>query len=78
MALVPLKKTPVAPVKLVPVIVTLVPAGPLVGVKLIILTCVGVKLAVLVALPLGVSTEIGPALCPPGEVAVIVVAFTTV
>jgi hypothetical protein len=36
LALVPLKVTAVAPVKFVPLIVTLVPTGPLVGVKLVI------------------------------------------
>jgi hypothetical protein len=35
-ALVPLNRTAVAPVKFVPLIVTLVPTGPLVGVKLVI------------------------------------------
>ena len=35
-ALIPLNVTTVAPVKFVPVIVTLVPTGPLVGVKLVI------------------------------------------
>ena len=36
LAPVPLKRTAVAPVKVAPVIVTLVPTGPLVGVKLLI------------------------------------------
>ena len=36
MAVVPLNRTAVAPVKFVPVIVTLVPVGPLAGVKLVI------------------------------------------
>jgi len=36
LALVPLNRTAVAPVKFVPLIVTLVPAGPLPGVKLVI------------------------------------------
>ena len=44
-ALTPLKRTAVAPVKFVPLIVTLVPAGPVVGVKLVI---VGVVEAVTV------------------------------
>ena len=35
-ALTPLNATAVAPVKFVPVIVTMVPSGPLVGVKLVI------------------------------------------
>ena len=36
LALVPLNRTAVAPMKFVPLIVTLVPAGPLPGVKLVI------------------------------------------
>ena len=36
LAAVPLNRTAVAPVKFVPLIVTLVPTGPLVGVKLVI------------------------------------------
>ena len=36
LALTPLNVTAVAPVKFVPLIVTLVPTGPLVGVKLVI------------------------------------------
>ena len=63
-ALVPLNATAVAPVRFVPVIVTAVPAAPLAGVKPVI---VGggpaiVKLLVLVAVPSGVVTVIGP--CP--------------
>jgi len=41
-----LNVTAVAPVKAVPLIVTLVPAGPLVGVKLVIVGCVPVPPAV--------------------------------
>src|SRR5439155_646687 len=48
-ALVPLKVTAVAPVKAVPLSVTLLPTGPLVGVKLVIVGAgITVKLLVLV------------------------------
>src|SRR5439155_18289243 len=71
--------TVLAPVQLVPLIVTLVPTGPLVGVKLEI---VGgftlVKLPELVAVPRGVVTLIGPLVAPDGTVAVIAVAEFTV
>ena len=69
-AVVPLTRTAVAPVKFVPLIVTLVPTGPLVGVKLVI---VGgrfiVKLAVVVAVPPGVVTASGPVVAPAGTIA---------
>ena len=63
--------TAVAPVKFVPVIVTLVPAGPLVGVKLVIVggLAVTVKLLALVAVPPGVVTLSGPVVAPAGTVA---------
>ena len=65
-ALVPLNFTAVAPVKFVPVIVTLAPAGPLAGVKLVIVGGTGtVKLLALVAVPPGVVTLIGPVVAPP-------------
>jgi hypothetical protein len=72
-ALVPLKATAVAPLRFVPVIVTAVPAAPLAGVKPEI---VGdgpatVKLLVLVAVPLGVVTVIGPVPVPEGTVVLI-------
>jgi hypothetical protein len=69
-ALVPLNRTAVVPAKFVPMIVTLVPAGPLVGVKLVIaggLTTV--KLLALVATPPDVVTLIGPVVAPAGTVA---------
>jgi hypothetical protein len=69
-ALTPLKVTAVAPVKFVPLIVTLVPSGPVVGEKLVIegaLTTV--KLFTLVALPPGVVTLTGPVVAPAGTVA---------
>jgi hypothetical protein len=72
--------TAVAPVKLVPVIVTEVPTGPDVGVKPVI---VGTELVVtvndigLVARPLPVSTVMVPDVVPAGTVAVTLVAETT-
>src|SRR6476469_4182382 len=72
-ALVPLKATAVAPVRLVPVIVTAVPAPPLVGLKMVIVG-VGpgsVKLVLLV-------TVIGPVLAPAGTVVLIWVGEATV
>jgi len=71
----PLKVTEVAPAKWVPVIVTTVPTGPLVGVKLVIVgvadAAVTVKLVLLVAVPPGVVTLIRPVVAPLGTVAVI-------
>src|SRR5207237_932689 len=78
-ALTPLNDTDVAPVKFVPLIVTLVPTGPLVGVRLAIvggLTTVN-ELA-LVAVPPGVVTLSGPVVAPAGTVAWIAVAEVTV
>ena len=67
---IPLKVTAVAPVKLVPVMVTLTPTSPLVGLKLVI---VGggttVKLLALVAVPADVVTASGPVVAPAGTVA---------
>src|SRR5437660_7792082 len=77
-ALTPLNDTDVAPLKFVPLIVTLVPTGPLVGVKLAIvggLTTVN-ELA-LVAVPPGVVTLSGPVVAPAGTVAWIAVAEVT-
>ena len=70
-ALVPLKRTAVTPVKLVPLIVTLVPAGPLVGLKFAIVGALAdtVKLLVLVAVPPDVVTLSGPVVAPAGTVA---------
>ena len=68
----PLKATALAPVKPLPLIVTVVPAGPLVGVKpLIVGALVRVKLPLLVVLPAGVVTVIGPLLALLGTVALI-------
>src|SRR5438309_8576365 len=79
-ALTPLKATALAPVKLVPLMLTLVPTGPLAGVKLLIVgaLAVTVKLLLLVAVPPGVVTLIGPLVAPLGTVAVIEVAGLTV
>ena len=70
-ALVPLKVTAVAPVKFVPLIVTGLPTGSLVGVKLVTVGAltVTVKLGALVAVPPGVVTPIGPVVAPAGTVA---------
>src|SRR5437764_398983 len=79
LALVPLNSTALAPVKLVPLMVTLVPTGPLLGVKLVIVGgLITVKLAALLAVPPGVVTLIGPLVAPAGTVAVIAVAELTV
>ena len=74
-AAVPLKVTLVAPVKLVPVMVTEVPVGPEVGVNEEIVgagaVVVTVNEAVLVPVPDDVVTAIGPVVAPVGTVAVI-------
>src|SRR5207245_6379462 len=74
-----LNLTAVAPVKFAPLIVTLVPTGPLVGAKLVI---VGggttVNAALLVAVPAGVVTLSGPVVAPVGAVAWIAVSEVTV
>ena len=71
LVLTPLNLTAVAPVKLVPPIVTLVPTGPLEGVKLVIVggLAVTVKLLALVAVPPAVVTLTGPVVAPVGAVA---------
>ena len=70
-AVVPLKVTAVAPLKFVPLIVTLVPAGPLVGVNPVIVGALVaiVKLLALVAVPAGVVTLSVPVVAPAGAVA---------
>ena len=72
-ALVPLNPTAVAPPRFVPVIVTAVPAAPLAGLKPVIVGAGPgtVKLLVLVAVPLGVVTVIGPVPAPAGTVVLI-------
>jgi hypothetical protein len=76
----PLNLTAVAPVKLVPVRVTVVPTQPLVGVNEVIdgAPAVTLKLLELVAVPCGVWTEIAPVEAPAGTVAVICVEELTV
>ena len=69
--------TAVAPVKLVPVIVTAVPRIPLVGEKEVIAGS-SVKAATLVTLPVELLTEIGPTVAPLGTAAVIWVSETAV
>ena len=69
-AAVPLNVTEVVPVKFVPLTVTLVPTGPPVGVKLVIVGgLTTVKLLPLVAVPPEVVTLIEPLVAPPGTVA---------
>src|SRR4051812_23105683 len=80
LALRPLKLTVLAAVKLVPLMVTPPPAGPLTGVKLVIvggLTTI-VKGLELVAMPPGVVTRIVPVVAAAGAVAWIDVAELTV
>jgi hypothetical protein len=79
-ALVPLNRTRLAPVKPTPVITTDVPITPLVGLNDVIAKppAVTVKLVALVAVPPGVVTAIGPVVAPPGTVAVIWVFESTV
>ena len=69
-AVAPLNVTEVAPVKFVPLIVTLVPTGPLVGAKLAIVGgLTTVNALALVAVPPGVVTLSGPVVAPTGTVA---------
>jgi hypothetical protein len=81
-ALLPLKATLLAPLKLLPLIVTAVPTGPVVGLKSLIVGggggIVTLKPAPLVALPAGVVTVIGPLVAPAGTVALIWVLPPTV
>jgi len=64
----PLNRTTVAPVNVVPPIVTPLPTGPLAGAKLAIAGAT-VKLAALVAVPPGVTTLSSPVVAPAGTVA---------
>ena len=71
----PLKVTEVAPVNPVPVMTTLVPTGPLVGLNDVIVGAGWtVKFVELVAVPPGVVTRIGPVVAVAGTVAVICVS----
>ena len=78
----PLKRTAVAPLKPVPVMVTSVPTGPEAGRKLVTVrdgvTLSTVKLAALVALPPGVVTVMAPVAASGGTVAVSCVSEATV
>ena len=71
LAAVPLNVTAVAPVKLVPLIATLLATGPLAGVKPVIVGALAetVKLLALVAVPPDVVTLSGPVVAPAGTVA---------
>jgi hypothetical protein len=60
-----LNLTAVAAVKFLPLIVTVVPTGPLPGVKLVIVGAT-VKLPTLVAVPPGVVTLSAPLVAPAG------------
>jgi len=79
LALVPLNATPVAPVKPDPLIVTLVPTGPLAGAKPEIAGGTStVNELVLVAVPPGLVTLHGPVVAPAGTVAWTAVSEVTV
>ena len=73
---VPLNRTPLAPVKWFPLIVTDVPTTPLDGEKPLIVGPVTVKFEELVAVPPGVVTVIFPVVAPAGTVAVTLPSFT--
>jgi hypothetical protein len=79
-AVVPANLTAVAPVKFVPLIVTSVPTGPLIGEneEIVGLAVVTWNLVLLKAVPPGVVTAIRPVAAPVGTVAVILVAVSTV
>jgi hypothetical protein len=67
-AAVPLNFTAVAPLKFVPVIATLTPTAPPVGVKLEMVGA-AVKLTALIAVPPGAVTLSGPVVVTAGTVA---------
>ena len=70
LAALPLNVTAVAPVKLVPLIATLLPTRPLAGVKLVIVGAgTTMNVFALLAMPPGVVTLIGPVVAPTGTVA---------
>ena len=71
LAVLPFNRTALAPVKLEPLIVTAVPTGPLVGVKLVIVggLVVTENALGLFAVPPGVVTLTGPVVAPFGTVA---------
>jgi hypothetical protein len=77
--LVPLNVTAVAPVNALPVIVTVAPTPPLMGLKPVIVGCgTTVKLVELVPVPAIVVTDMGPVVAPDGAVAIISVSELTV
>ncbi|HMI52156.1 MAG TPA: hypothetical protein VK525_11625 [Candidatus Saccharimonadales bacterium] len=77
---VPLKESADAPARFVPVMATLVPVAPLVGVKLEIVgaAALTVKFPDEVTVPPGAVNEIFPVVAPEGTAAVICVALLTV
>ena len=76
---VPLNFTAVVPVKFVPVMITLIPTPPLVGVKPVMVgRNMTVKLVALLAVPAAVIMVMSPVLAPAGTIVVIVVAVFTV
>ena len=78
-AALPLNVMLVAPVRNVPAMATTVPAGPLVGVKLVTVGgVVTVYVAVLIAVPAGATIVILPEVAPAGTVALTEVAEVTV
>ena len=77
LAVVPLNLTRVAPLKFAPLMTTLVPTLPLVGVKLVIRGAT-TKSVEVVAVPAGLVTVIFPVVAPVGTVAVILTALLTV
>jgi hypothetical protein len=76
-AAVPLKLTAVAPVKLLPLMVTELPIWPLLGEKFVI-TGAAAKVPELVAVPAGVCTLILPVVTPDGTTAEICTLESTV
>jgi hypothetical protein len=80
LAATPLKVTAVVPVKFVPVIAMLAPTSPFGGAKELIVGSgtFTVKFVLLVPVPAGVVTAIGPVVAPLGTVAVIWVSESTV
>jgi hypothetical protein len=77
-AALPPKVTAVAPVKPVPLTLTLVPTGPEVGAKLVTVgAAITMKLVALAPLPPGFVTAMVPLVAPLGTVAVIRVLLTT-
>jgi hypothetical protein len=79
-AAVPANLTDVVPVKFVPLIVTSVPTGPLIGEndEIVGFAVVTRNLVLLKAVPPGVVTAIRPVAAPAGTVAVILVSVSTV